>query len=98
MRMVFWIMPAGQKALCSVLCWLEEVRQDVCNIQGDIVELRAELDKMRAEVGRMRERKRVRELAAQTALLREARERQARLGETRTRLPHFESLVLGALE
>jgi hypothetical protein len=96
--MVFALLPAGEKALWSVLYWLEEVRQDVCNIQGDVVALREELDKTRAEVARMRERERVRELAAQTALLREARESQARPGETRTRLPHFESLVLGALE
>jgi len=96
--MVFALLPAGEKALWSVLYWLEEVRQDVCNVQGDIVELRRELDKTRAEVARMRERERVRELAAQTALLREARESQVKLGETRTRLPHFESLVLGALE
>ena len=99
--MVFALLPAGEKALWSVLYWLEEVRQDVCNIQGDIVVLREELDKLRAEVARMRERERVRELAAQTALLREAREARlgeasARLGETRARLPHFQSLVPGA--
>jgi len=98
--MVFALLPAGEKALWSVLYWLEEVRQDVCNMQGDIVALREELDKTRAEVARMRERERVRELAAQTALLREARlgEASARLGETRTRLPHFERLVPGAVE
>ncbi len=90
--MVFALLPAGEKALWSVLYWLEEVRQDVCNVQGDIVELRRELDKTRAEVARMRERERVRELAAQTALLREAR-----LGETRARLPHFQSLVPGSV-
>ncbi len=92
--MVFALLPAGEKALWSVLYCLEEVWQDVCNVQGDIVELRSELDKMRAEVARMRERERVRELAAQTALLREARE--AREGQAR-RLPHFES-VAGAVE
>jgi hypothetical protein len=96
--MAFALLPAGEKALWGVLYWLEEVRQDVCNMQGDIVVLREELDKTRAEVARLRERERVRELAAQTALLREARESQARLGETRTRLPHFERLVPGAME
>jgi hypothetical protein len=97
--MVFALLPAGEKALWSVLYWLEEVRQDVCNIQGDVVELRRELDKTRAEVARMRERERVRELAAQTAFLREARlgEASARLGETRARLPHFQSLVPGSV-
>ena len=95
--MVFALLPAGEKALWSVLYWLEEVRQDVCNVQADIVELRRELDKTRAEVARMRERERVRELAAQTALLREARESQVKLGETRARLPHFQSLVPGSV-
>ena len=45
--MVFGMLPVGEKALWDVLYWLEEVRQDVCNIQGDVVELRAELDRVR---------------------------------------------------
>ena len=63
---------AVEKTVCRLVYWLEEVRQDVCNVQSDVGELRAELDRLRAAVTHMQRRERERELAAQTALLREA--------------------------
>jgi hypothetical protein len=63
-----------EKVLCDVVVWLEEVRQDVCNMQSDIVVLqreaqsmRGELDRLRAEVAQMQRKERFRELAAQEA-------------------------------
>ena len=67
-----------EKTVCRLVYWLEEVRQDVCNMQSDVAEarhdvgeLRAELDRLRAAVAHMERRERERELAAQAALLRE---------------------------
>ena len=75
-----------EKTVCRLVYWLEEVRQDVCNMQSDVGELRAELDRLRAAVAHMQKRERERELAAQAALLREARlpafERLARSDDT----------------
>ena len=64
------------RMLGDVLYWLEEVRQDVCNVQSDVAALRegaermrAEVDRLRAEVAQMKARQRFRELAAQEAQL-----------------------------
>ena len=69
-----------EKTVCRLAYWLEEVRQDVCNVQSDVAEarqdvgeLRAELDRLRAAVAHMEKRERERELAAQAAQLREAK-------------------------
>ena len=67
-----------EKTVCRLVYWLEEVRQDVCNMQNDVAEARqdvgelcAELDRLRAAVAHMERRERERELAAQAVLLRE---------------------------
>jgi hypothetical protein len=67
---------AVEKVVCDVVVWLEEVRQDVCNVQNDIVVLQREastthleLDRLRAEVAHMKRREQFRELAAQEAKL-----------------------------
>ena len=62
-----------EKMVCRLAYWLEEVRQDVCNVQSDVGELRLELDRLRAAVAHMQNRERERELAAQAALFREAK-------------------------
>ena len=62
--------------LRAVLHWLEEVRQDVCNVQSDIVVLqreaegaRRELDQLRAEFAHMKKKQRFQELVAQESRL-----------------------------
>jgi hypothetical protein len=80
-RMAFSV----EKMVCRLAYWLEEVRQDVCNVQSDVGELRAELDRLRAAVAHMERRERERELAAQAALLREV--------NVTGRLAAFERLV-----
>ena len=62
-----------EKTVCRLAYWLEEVRQDVCNVQSDVGELRLELVRLRAAVAHMEKRERERELAAQAAQLREAK-------------------------
>ena len=62
-----------EKTVCRLAYWLEEVRQDVCNVQSDVGELRLELDRLRAAVAHMQNRERERELAAQAALFHEAK-------------------------
>ena len=49
------------KVLSDMGMWLEEVRQDVCNVQSDVVALQRETERMRAETESMR---------AETAMLR----------------------------
>ncbi len=94
---MFAMLGAGvERMLCDVAVWLEEVRQDVCNMQSDIVVLqreaqtmRGELDRLRAEVAQMQRKERFRELAAQEAKLvfsgavdeRRLFERKARVAE-----------------
>ena len=63
-----------QRALGEMGFWIEEVRQDVCNVQSDIVALqreahkmRTEVDKLRAEVAQMKKKARFQELVAQEA-------------------------------
>jgi regulator of replication initiation timing len=75
-----------EKMVCRLAYWLEEVRQDVCNVQSDVGELRLELDRLRAAVAHMERRERDRELAAQAALLREV--------NVTGRLASFERLVV----
>ena len=65
-----------EKVVCDVLVWLEEVRQDVCNVQSDVAalqdgagQMRLELDRLRAEVEHMKRKQRFQELAAQEAKL-----------------------------
>ena len=65
-----------ERMLCDVAVWLEEVRQDVCNVQSDVAalqdgagQMRGELDRLRAEVAQMQRKERFRELAAQEAKL-----------------------------
>ena len=62
--------------LRAVLHWLEEVRQDVCNVQSDIVALqreaesaRKELDHLRAEFAHMKRKQRFQELVVQESRL-----------------------------
>ena len=64
------------KVLSDMGMWLEEVRQDVCNVQSDVVALQRETERMRAETAMLRtellqiQRKvRLQELAAQEAAL-----------------------------
>ena len=78
-----------EKMVCRLAYWLEEVRQDVCNVQSDVGELRLELDRLRAAVAHMERRERERELAAQAALFREA----ARGEAIAPRLAAFERLA-----
>ncbi len=78
-----------EKMVCRLAYWLEEVRQDVCNVQSDVGELRLELDRLRAAVAHMEKRERERELAAQAALFREA----ARGEAIAPRLAAFERLA-----
>ena len=78
-----------EKTVCRLVYWLEEVRQDVCNVQSDVGELRLELDRLRAAVAHMERRERERELAAQAALFREA----ARGEAIAPRLAAFERLA-----
>ena len=85
------------RMLRDVLCWLEEVRQDVCNVQSDIVALqreaekmRGEMDRMRAEVAQMRKKARFQELVAQ-----ESRLVFSDAGMERRRLAQFERLAAG---
>jgi regulator of replication initiation timing len=78
-----------EKMVCRLAYWLEEVRQDVCNVQSDVGELRLELDRLRAAVAHMEKRERERELAAQAALFREA----ARGEAIAPRLQAFERLA-----
>jgi len=67
---------AVERVVCDVLVWLEEVRQDVCNVQSDVAVLqreaqamRGELDRLRAEVEHMKRKQRFQELVAQEAKL-----------------------------
>ena len=64
------------KVLSDMGMWLEEVRQDVCNVQSDVVALQRETERMRAETAMLRtellqiQRKvRLQELAAKEAAL-----------------------------
>ena len=64
------------RMLRDVLCWLEEVRQDVCNVQSDIVALqreaegaRRDLDQLRAEFAHMKQKQRFQELVVQESRL-----------------------------
>ena len=83
--------------LRDVLCWLEEVRQDMCNVQSDVAALRegaekmrTEVDKLRAEVAQMQKKARFQELVAQ-----EARLVFSDAGMERRRLAQFERLAAG---
>ena len=83
--------------LRAVLHWLEEVRQDVCNVQSDIVVLqreaegaRRELDQLRAEFAHMKKKQRFQELVAQ-----ESRLVFSDAGMERRRLAQFERLAAG---
>jgi hypothetical protein len=65
-----------ENVLQSLGLWIEEVRQDVCNVQSDVAalqdgagQMRGELDRLRAEVAQMQRKERFRELAAQEARL-----------------------------
>ena len=93
-----------QRALGEMGFWIEEVRQDVCNVQSDIVALqreagqtRAELETMRRELGRvraefehMKQKVRFQELVAQEAKL-----VFSDAGMERRRLAQFERLAAG---
>ena len=41
------------KVLCDVGHWMEEVRQDVCNVQSEVAVLRKELERTRAELAQL---------------------------------------------
>jgi hypothetical protein len=84
-----------EKVLCDVVYWLEEVRQDVCNVQSEVERQRltlervcTELERMRAEVAQMKRKERFRELAAQETKL-----VFSDAGMERRRLAHFEKLA-----
>ena len=65
-----------ENVLQSLGLWIEEVRQDVCNVQSDVAalqdeagQMRTALDRLRAEVEHMKRKQRFQELAAQEAKL-----------------------------
>ena len=65
-----------ESVLSNVLYWLEEVRQDVCNVQSDIVVLqreaasaRKQLDHLRAEFEHLKRKQRFQELVVQESRL-----------------------------
>ena len=57
------------KVLCDVGHWMEEVRQDVCNVQSEVAALRQELERTRAELAQLKRRVWLGELAEQEAKL-----------------------------
>ena len=57
------------KVLCDVGHWMEEVRQDVCNVQSEVAALRQELERMRAELAQLKRRVWLGELAEKEAKL-----------------------------
>ena len=79
----------------SLGLWIEEVRQDVCNVQSDVAALqreaqtmRGELDRLRAEVEHMKRKQRFQELVAQEAKLvfSDAGDERRRLFERKARV------------
>ena len=57
------------KVLCDVGHWMEEVRQDVCNVQSEVAALRQELERTRAELAQLKRSVWLGELAEQEAKL-----------------------------
>ncbi len=74
---MFWMLGVGvENVLQNLGLWIEEVRQDVCNVQSDVAalqdeagQMRKDLDRLCAEVAHMKRREQFRELAAQEAKL-----------------------------
>ena len=65
-----------ENVLQSLGLWIEEVRQDVCNVQSDVAalqdgagQMRTDLDRLRAEVAEMKRKQRFQELVTQEAKL-----------------------------
>lgn len=57
------------KVLCDVGHWMEEVRQDVCNVQSEVAALRQELERTRAELAQLKRRVWLGELAEKETML-----------------------------
>jgi hypothetical protein len=53
-----------QQVLCDMVCWLLEVRERVCRIEGAVARLRTEVDELRKEVARLKQKVRYEELLA----------------------------------
>jgi predicted nuclease with TOPRIM domain len=47
-----------------MVCWLLEVRERVCRIEGAVARLRTEVDELRKEVARLKQKVRYEELLA----------------------------------
>ena len=69
----YWLPYASMLSLAQVLCdvghWMEEVRQDVCNVQSEVAALRQELERTRGELAQLKRRVWLGELAEQEAKL-----------------------------
>jgi len=53
-----------QQVLCDMVCWLLEVRERVCRIEGAVARLTTEVDELRKEVARLKQKVRYEELLA----------------------------------
>jgi hypothetical protein len=84
-----------ENVLQSLGLWIEEVRQDVCNVQSDVAalqdgagQMRTDLDRLRAEVAEMKRKQRFQELVTHEAKLvfSDAGDERRRLFERKARV------------